>query len=132
MRYTFIKYNVFAGGNKRKDVDMLLIETVTDVFSAIKRVLGPSAVAQITDPHSLWESQKQSDGTIIPSAQQLFCNPIYMVNSAFHNMAEGIREKKKYIMNEKGGYQPLLDDMDSIGWKEISREKRETITFNKY
>ena len=130
MRYTFIVYQVTMD-NKPKQFEMVLIENASDVYSVTKRVLGPSAAANVFHPHAFDGCKMLPNGEIIPSPTQQFYNPLTLVNKAFFHMLQNVR-KTPFIMNSKGGYQPLLEDMSTIGWKEIRREKREQLSFHEY
>lgn len=130
MEYTFIVYR--TEHPKPHEFDMLLIENLNQGMSALKNVIGPSLLNGVLDPHALFETQKRGN-VIIPSAIQVFRNPVLIGNKVFHNMVDTLNKKKeKIIMNSKGGHQTLLPDMGSIGWTEVRREKRNNISFNKY
>lgn len=129
MRYTFIKYRSNrANTDEPREFEMVLIENVTDVMAAVRKITGPVATDLALNPHALF-STKRINGEVIRSEVQVLYDPVNMANSVFHNMSEGLRDKKKFIMNSKGGYQTLLDDMSSIGWVEVSREKRDKLIF---
>jgi hypothetical protein len=130
MRYTFIIYETLMN-SKPKQFEMVLIENASDVYAVTKRVLGPSAAANVFHPHAFDGCKMLPNGEIIPSPTQQFYNPLTLVNKAFFHLMKEVRNKK-FIMNEKGGHQPLLENMDEIGWKEIRREKRETLSFHQY
>lgn len=129
MRYTFIVYEIKTE-HRKKQFEMVLIKDASDVYAVTKRILGPSAAANVFHPHAFNECKMLPNGEILPSPIQQFYNPLTLVNKAFFGLIKGVR-KTKYIMNSQGGHQPLLEDMSVMGWKEIRREQRDELVFNK-
>lgn len=113
---------------------MLVIRDYSDILNAMQKVIANSLMKNLFDDHTLREVRELDNGIIIPGPSQTFLDPLRIGNMVYMDLRKKIWDKKKIvIMNKDGGYQPYDPDvLESMGWKEIRREKREQLSFHKY
>lgn len=131
MKYTFIVYEDTLH-TKPKTFEMLLVDEVSVAMNVVRKITGPAALETALNPHALFEIRKVGATTVRPAVQWLY-DPVNIANNVFMRMVTGLGKKQRFLVNFRGGYQtfdPAI--IESLGWKEVRREQREQLSFNKY
>lgn len=133
MPYEFITYQI-EEGRKSKTFDMFHIKRQGEAAYAVKKVIGQSLIDSVFGAHALFDVKPLKDSNIIiPSDIQKFCDPVTIGNKAFIGMIKMLNSGQTIIMNSNGGHQTYKPELlTEMGWKEISREEREELSFKKY